>query len=53
VNDPLTYHGITFISRAMELTNARGKILEHPSENDPQARGETINFDPDSRFMPS
>jgi cytochrome c biogenesis protein len=56
VNDPLTYHGITFYQSSYgTLPNARGKIiLNIRPKNDPQARGETISFDPgQSIYVPS
>jgi cytochrome c biogenesis protein len=56
VNDPLTYHGITFYQSSYgTLPNARGKIiLNIRPKNDPQARGETITFDPGQAiYVPS
>jgi len=47
VNDPLTYHGITFYQSSYgTMPNARGKIiLNIRPKNDPQATGDTIAFD--------
>jgi cytochrome c biogenesis protein len=56
VNDPLTYRGITFYQSSYgTMPNARGKILLNiRPKNDPQARGETITFDPgQSIYVPS
>jgi cytochrome c biogenesis protein len=56
VNDPLTYHGITFYQSSYgALPNAHGKILLNiRPKNDPQSRGETISLDPgQSVFVPS
>jgi cytochrome c biogenesis protein len=48
VNDPLTYHGITFYQSSYgTLPNAHGKILLNiRPKNDPRSPGETIALDP-------
>jgi cytochrome c biogenesis protein len=56
VNDPLTYHGITFYQSSYgTLPKARGKVLLNiRPKNDPQSRGETISFDlGQSIYVPS
>ena len=56
VNDPLTYHGITFYQSSYgTLSNARGKvILNIRPKNDSRVPGDTIALDPgQSIYVPS
>ncbi len=56
VNDPLTYHGITFYQSSYgTLPNARGKILLNiRPKDDPRSSGETITLDlGQSIYIPS
>jgi cytochrome c biogenesis protein len=56
VNDPLTYHGVTFYQSSYGLIpNARGRIvLNIRKKGDPKSAGETVTVDPGgSLFVPS
>jgi cytochrome c biogenesis protein len=56
VNDPLTYHGVTFYQSSYGLMpNARGRIvLNIRKKSDPKSAGETVTVDPGgSLFIPS
>ncbi|OGW34120.1 MAG: hypothetical protein A2010_10005 [Nitrospirae bacterium GWD2_57_9] len=56
VNDPLTFHGITFYQSSYGMVpDGRGKILLNiRRKNNPQAEGETISLDPgQALYVPS
>jgi cytochrome c biogenesis protein len=56
VNDPLSYHGITFYQSSYgTIPDARGKIiLNIRSKNSPESVGETVTVDPGgSVYVPS
>jgi cytochrome c biogenesis protein len=56
VNDPLSYHGITFYQSSYgTIPEARGKIiLNIRSKNSPESVGETVTLDPGgSEYVPS
>jgi cytochrome c biogenesis protein len=56
VNDPLTFHGITFYQSSYgTMPEAKGKIILHIRPKDkPQASGENVTIDPgQAQFVPS
>jgi cytochrome c biogenesis protein len=56
VNDPLTYHGITFYQSSYgTIPDARGKVLLNVrSKNNPSSAGEMVSIDPGaSVYVPS